>query len=206
MRGSKVKAAAAAVTYADRPVLGGTGISDSCSIMIDPRIENQFRVSPQAPHLQLAISRRLIAPTLGSQKKQEAREIPRDRHTQGDPAPRLNQERAPKTVDSPNATGGWTVDVVFAWGGLYRRGPPSDEIRPSPSEGTNQKKFPARPATSSSPFGALTRLSSLSLASRSPHLHLFLPGLLPKTAITSFSESPFIPSAVSVNSSSSPLQ
>ncbi|KAK1515383.1 hypothetical protein CPAR01_16765 [Colletotrichum paranaense] len=79
--------------------------------MIVPRIETQFRVSPRAPHLQLALSRRVIAPMLlsllpGSQKKQEAREIPRDRHTQGDPAAvttRSNPgrcQRAPTTVDT----------------------------------------------------------------------------------------------------------
>lgn len=87
----------------------------------------------------------------------------------------------------------------------------SDEIRPSPFQQTNQKTYLVPPATSSTPFGALTPISGLPLGilvtAPPSHLHLVPPGPSPEDGhhfLSLKSESAFLPllavSVTSVNS------
>ncbi|UQC79947.1 uncharacterized protein CLUP02_05428 [Colletotrichum lupini] len=84
----------------------------------------------------------------------------------------------------------------------------SDEIRPSPSQQANEKTYLVPPATSSTPFGALTLISGLPLGilvtAPPSHLHLVPPGPSPEDGhhfLSLKSESAFLLlSAVSVTS------
>lgn len=84
----------------------------------------------------------------------------------------------------------------------------SDEIRPSSSQQTNEKMYLVPPATSSTPFGALTPISGLPLGilvtTPPSHLHLVPPGPSPEDGhhfLSLKSESAFLLlSAVSVTS------
>ncbi|KAK1476059.1 hypothetical protein CCUS01_05163 [Colletotrichum cuscutae] len=196
--------------------------------MIVPRIETQFRVSPRAPHLQLALSRRVIAPMLlsllpGSQKKQEAREIPRDQVRKcvwcWAEEPHRSVAASQMLLPPPYVVAGHDFSTFQNLRGdeAASQSPhscvpepqgSSDEIRPSPSQQANEKTYLVPPATSSTPFGALTLISGLPLGilvtAPPSHLHLVPPGPSPEDGhhfLSLKSESAFLLlSAVSVTS------